>query len=177
MALGGLDVPYATRRPDRPSEPRTGRGRVLALAVGAAAIGASYLVPRHGLGQALIVIALAGGAVVTTLRAGRRTTGPARTCWRLLAAGLALATVANGARELTCALRDHPLPFPSWADTTCLLSVPCFAAALATVALARRGADPVGDLLDALVVIVGGGGLLAAYALLPAARQGNGSSA
>jgi len=177
MPLGGLDVPHAVRRSDRPTAPGTGRGRALTLAVGAAAIGASYLLPRHGLGQALIVIALAGGAAATTLRASQRATGPARTCWRLLASGLALATVANGGRELTWAVRDHPLPFPSWADTTCLLSVPCFAIALATVALARRGADPVGDLLDALVVIVGGGGLLAAYALLPAARHGSGSAA
>ena len=175
MALGGLDLPDALRRPARLTRPRRGRGRALALVLGAAAIGAYYLLPRHGLGQALVVAVLAAGAVASTLRAGVRATGTARTCWLLLASGLALAAASNGAREFSWVLRDHPLPFPSWADTICLLSVPCFAAALATVALARRGADPVGDLLDALVVIVGGGGLLAAYALLPAARHGGGT--
>ena len=178
MALGGLDVPDApARRPARWTAPGTDRGRALALTLGAAAIGAYYLLPWHGIGQALVVVVLATGAAASTLRAGRRATGPARACWLLLATGLALAAVSNGAREFSWALRDHPLPFPSWADAMCLLSVPCFAAALATVALARRGADPVGDLLDALVVVVGGGALLAAYALLPAAHHGGGSAA
>ncbi len=178
MAVGELRAPDVT--PPVPGlRTRRGRplGRPLVLVLGAALIAVFYLLPAAGLGQALVLIAVAGAAVAATLRAGRRAAGSARTCWLALAAALGLTAVTDASRSLAVALRHQPLAVPSWTDASFVLAVPCFAVAIGAVVLARRGADPIGDLLDALVVIVGGGGLLAAYALVPAAEHAPGSAA
>src|SRR4051794_19540400 len=151
MAVGELRAPDVT--PPVPGlRTRRGRplGRPLVLVLGAALIAVFYLLPAAGLGQALVLIAVAGAAVAATLRAGRRAAGSARTCWLALAPALGLPAVTDASRSLAGALRHQPLAVPSWTDASFVLAVPCFAVAIGAVVLARRGADPIGDLLDAL---------------------------
>lgn len=115
-----------------------------------------------GFWRDVLYVAVGVAATVATARAARRSTGPLRPAWVLLALGLAAWVLGDTIwTVLERVLRTDP--FPSLADVAYLASYPLLAAGLVKAFPAPAGRRPVW-LLDA--VMVASGGLLMLWLLV-----------
>jgi len=152
-----------------------GAPRVHRFALPAAALLVScayLLLPHGGVAEAAFIVVLALAAAASAAWAGFAMNGAARVCWLCLSAGMLLTAAGQAGQAGTPAVFGRSLPYPSWADALLLATTPLLAVALAAIGVVRRHADPLGDVLDALVIAVGGGGLLTAYVVVPALERG-----
>jgi diguanylate cyclase (GGDEF)-like protein len=143
-------TPVTARRP---------AGWIVYLTAGVGAILVYYLLPKAGVGQAVLLTVLNGTASVAAYRAAARAHGRTRVVWVALGVSMSLATLANGP-YYGFSLIGHPLPFPSPVDALFLLTYPCYAIALVALARQHRERDRSGDPLDSAILIVGGASLM-----------------
>jgi diguanylate cyclase (GGDEF)-like protein len=142
-----------------PATARRPAGWIVYLTAGVGAIFVYYLLPKAGVGQAVLLTVLNGTAAIAAFRAAARTHGQTRVVWVALGASMSFATLANGP-YYGLSFIGHPLPFPSAVDALFLLTYPCYAVALIALAKQHRGGDRSGDVLDSAILTVGGASLM-----------------
>jgi diguanylate cyclase len=141
---------------------------IVLLALGLGAIGGYYLVPEAGVAQAVILCVVNLTAAVFAFRVASRARGLDRTVWLGLAVGQTLCSLANVPYYAYPLITGSRLPFPTVVDALFLAMYPAYGVALWALAKQRREVKVEGGLVDALIVLVGGGSVMWAFALAPA---------
>jgi diguanylate cyclase (GGDEF)-like protein len=142
---------------------------MLYAALGTAAILVYYMLPKAGLGQALLLTSANASAVVAAMCAALRASRLNRVVWIALAASMALSTLANAPYYLYPLITGHPADFPGPVDVLWLLTYPCYVVALLAIGKQRSGKHQ-GDLLDATIMTVAGGTLMWLFVIDPSIR-------
>ena len=143
------------------------RAWTVVLVVEPAAIGFYYLAPRAGVTQAVLLTTLNFISAALALRAAAASRGKPRLVWALLATAMGLASTANLFYYGFPLTEGRPLPFPSVVDVLWLSTYPCFILALLALAGRQRRQDRGGDLLDAAILVAGGGSLMWQFVIEP----------
>src|SRR6266704_2287861 len=143
------------------------QGWVLLLLAGLGAIFGYYLLPQAGVAQAVVLSVVNAAAAVAAFVAAVRSVGLSRVVWVSLGVGLMFSTLANIPYYGYPLLTGRPVPFPCPVDALWLLTYPCFVVALWALAKQRRGDDYGGNLLDAVIIVGGGGALMWVFVLGP----------
>ena len=143
------------------------QGWVLLLLAGLGAIFGYYLLPQAGVAQAVVLSVVNAAAAVAAFVAAVRSVGLSRVVWVSLGVGLMFSTLANIPYYGYPLLTGRPVPFPCPVDALWLLTYPCFVVALWALAKQRRGDDYGGNLLDAVIIVGGGGALMWVLVLGP----------
>jgi len=136
-------------------------------ALGAAAIAAYYMLPRAGVGQAVVLVIVNTASVVATTRAAVRARGTIRVVWIALGCAMLCDTLANIPYYAIPLLTGRPSSFPSAIDVLFLLPYLCYIVALLALARHRRRGDGSDDILDITLLTLGGGTLMWIYVIGP----------
>jgi len=145
------------------------RGWHVYLALGLAAIGAYYRLPKAGWGQCILLTTLNATAALVAARAAWRGRGWSRVLWISLGFAMLLSAVGNGPYFGYPLVTGRILPFPSPVDAVLLAAFPFFALALVALTRIHRGARRRGRLLDAGILVIGGGLVLWEQMVVPTA--------
>jgi diguanylate cyclase (GGDEF)-like protein len=141
------------------------------LFAGLVAIGCYYAMPQAGVAQAVILCLVNATAAAAAFTAAVRARGLSRVVWTFFGTAMTLSSLANMPYYGYPLLTGRPTPFPSPVDALWLLTFPCFVVALVALAKQRRGDDYVGNLVDSLILIAGGGTLMWVFMLAPAVHS------
>lgn len=140
------------------------------LSLGLVGIVAYYFLPRAGVAQAVVLVAINASSAVFAGLTAARTRGQARVVWVSLCSAMVLSTSANVPYYAFPLLTGRPVPFPCPVDAFWLLTYPCFVVALVAMARQRRREDRGGDALDATILVVGGAALMWEFVIGPVVR-------
>jgi diguanylate cyclase (GGDEF)-like protein len=134
------------------------------------AITAYYFLPRAGVAQAVILIAINASGAAAAGFAALRTRGRARVVWVSLCCAMVLSTSANLPYYAFPLLTGRPVPFPCPVDVFWLMTYPFFVIALIAMVRQRRREDRAGDALDAMILGVSGAALMWEFVIGPVVR-------
>ncbi|HKC29693.1 MAG TPA: EAL domain-containing protein [Jatrophihabitans sp.] len=138
------------------------------LAAGVAAIAGYYQLPQAGVGQAVVLSSVNAIPVAASVLAARRARGLSRSAWISLAVGMLFSTLGDIVYIGYPVVAGRDLPLPSPVDALWLMTYPCYVVALWAMARQRRGDDYHGNLLDGLIISLGGATVLWTAVLGPA---------
>jgi diguanylate cyclase (GGDEF)-like protein len=143
-------------------------GWVAAFLAATALLGTYYAVPRAGVAQTVVLCVVNGTAALAALIAAVRSRGLTRLVWTCLGTGMTFSTLANRADYGHPLATSRAVHFPSLVDVLRLTAYLCIVLAVLALAQHRREDDHRSNVVDAVIIALGGGTAIWVYMLGPA---------